>query len=357
MSLKLRFNSLKYWVATHRPQTIAVLGVLGVLISSGITYAILSQPMPKIDRTPIAVKPRPKPIYYSPLTGLKVENEADRTKPVTAAIIENSPDARPQSGLKESEIVYEAIAEGGITRFLVLYQQNKPSLLGPIRSVRPYYVDWVVPYNASVAHVGGSAAALREIRNGNYRDIDQFFNAGTYWRATDRYAPHNVYTSFERLDALNTAKGYTKSEPKEFAREEVKPPQTLDATSIQVHISSATYDSSYAYDSANKYYVRSQAGAPHDDREKGTITPKVIVVLTADESTVMEETRRESIQSTGTGKVHIFQAGTVRVGSWNRATRDDQFSFKDDAGNEIKLDRGQTWMTVIPSSKGTVTWQ
>lgn len=357
MSLKLRFNSVKYWVATHRPQTIAILGVLGVLISSGVAYAILSQPMPKIDRTPIAVKPRPKPVYYSPLTGLKVENEADSTKPVTAAIIENSPDARPQSGLKESEIVYEAIAEGGITRFLVLYQQNKPSLLGPIRSVRPYYVDWVVPYNASVAHVGGSAAALREIRNGNYRDIDQFFNAGTYWRATDRYAPHNVYTSFERLDALNTAKGYTKSEPKEFAREEVKPPQTLDATNIQVHISSATYDSSYAYDSANKYYVRSQAGAPHDDREKGTITPKVVVVLTADESTVMEETRRESIQSTGTGKVHIFQAGTVRVGSWNRATRDDQFSFKDDAGNEIKLDRGQTWMTVIPSSKGTVTWQ
>lgn len=357
MSLKLRFNSLKYWVATHRPQTIAVLGILGVLISGGITYALLHQPMPKIDMTPIAVKPKPKPVYYAPLTGLKIENEADRTKPVTAIIIENSPDARPQSGLKESEIVYEAIAEGGITRFLSIYQQNKPTLIGPVRSVRPYYVDWVVPYNASVAHIGGSAAALREIRNGNYRDIDQFFNAGTYWRATDRYAPHNVYTNFERLDALNTAKGYTKSEPKEFARGDIKPPETLDATSIQVHISSATYDSSYAYDSANKYYVRSQAGAPHEDREKGTIAPKVVVVMNTETSTVFEDTNRESIQSTGTGKVTIFQAGTVRVGSWNRASRDDQFSFKDEAGNEIKLDRGQTWITAIPNNRGSVTWQ
>jgi hypothetical protein len=357
MSLKIKFASLKYWIATHRPQTIAGVGVLLLLLAGGITYAILSQPLPKVDTKPIATKPRPKPTYYAPLTGLKIDSEADRTKPVTAAIIENSPDARPQSGLKESEVAYEAVAEGGITRFLILYQQNKPTLLGPIRSVRPYYVDWVVPYNASVAHVGGSAAALKEIRNGNYRDIDQFFNAGTYWRASDRYAPHNVYTNFERLDALNAAKGYTKSEPKEFAREDVKSSPTLDAANIQVHISSATYDSSYVYDSTNKYYIRSQAGAPHEDREKGTITPKVIVVLNTEESTVMEETKRESIQSTGTGKVHIFQAGTVRAGIWHRATRDDQFSFTDDAGAEIKLDRGQTWITAIPNNRGSVTWQ
>jgi hypothetical protein len=119
------------------------------------------------------------PKFYSNLTGNLVESDAVSKQAVTGIMMENSPDARPQSGLKDSGVVFEAIAEGGITRFLVLYQEQKPQLIGPVRSVRMYYVDWVAGFNASVAHVGGSAAALSEVRNGNYRDIDQFFNAST----------------------------------------------------------------------------------------------------------------------------------------------------------------------------------
>ena len=107
-------------------------------------------------------------------------------------MIENSPDARPQSGLKAAGVVYEAIAEGGITRFMALYQTSKPELIGPVRSLRMYYLDWFAPYSASIAHVGGSLNALTEARSGKYRDLDQFFNSQTYWRASDRYAPHNV---------------------------------------------------------------------------------------------------------------------------------------------------------------------
>src|SRR5690606_9454884 len=88
------------------------------------------------------LEPKPEPIkYYSPLTGELVANESDQTAPVTAVMIENSPDARPQSGLKDAGVVYEAIAEGGITRFLAIYQNKKPELIGPVRSLRMYYVD------------------------------------------------------------------------------------------------------------------------------------------------------------------------------------------------------------------------
>jgi hypothetical protein len=358
MSLKFQLISLKRWVASHRPLVLTILGALLLLIFGSVTYATLNQPLPKVHTEPLTLQSKPKPKYYSPLTGLPVQSESDRTKPITAMIIENSPEARPQSGLKEAEIVYEAITEGGITRFLALYQQNKPNLIGPVRSLRPYFVDWVNPYNASVAHIGGSSAALKEIRNGNYRDIDQFFNAEAYWRASDRYAPHNVYTSFEKLDQLNITKGYTQSEPKEFTREDMKPaPDSVYAATIHVHISSATYDSSYTYDAVNKHYVRSQNGSLHEDREAGVITPKVIVVLNTETSTVFDDTYRQSIQSTGTGKVTIFQGGTVQVGSWHRATRDDQYKFTDEKGFEIKLDRGQTWITAIPNSNGTVSWQ
>ena len=192
------------WFKRHK-KLVIILSVVGLLVVAGGTAAGLYFFTQKPDDTTANVvepKPEPEPepvIYYSPLTGSEVADEAVTTQAVTGMMIENSPDARPQSGLKDSGVVFEAIAEGGITRFLVLYQEQKPQLIGPVRSVRMYYVDWIAAFNASVGHIGGSAAALAEVRNGNYRDIDQFFNAGAYWRATDRYAPHNVYTSFENL--------------------------------------------------------------------------------------------------------------------------------------------------------------
>lgn len=354
-----RFTRLVRWVKSHRTRSIILLGVVLIFISGAIAFTLLNQKQPALDTTPIKIKKRAtKPVvYYSPITGLPVSSKADRAKPVTAVMIENSPDARPQSGLKDAETVYEAIAEGGITRFAVIYQQNKPELIGPVRSLRPYYIDWINPYNASIAHVGGSSAALAEVRNGSYRDIDQFFNSGTYWRASDRYAPHNVYTNFERLDALNAAKGYKNSSPKEYKRTELKPAAAADATSISVSISGPLYDSSYTYDATNKFYVRSQGGAPHTDREKGAITPKVVIILNVDETTVFQDTNRQEIKTIGSGDATIFQAGTVVKGTWERSSRDELYTFKDSAGAEIALDRGQTWITAIPNGTGRVTWQ
>jgi hypothetical protein len=189
------------FIDRHRIATMLICSsVLVFLLGWLILWPVL-QPLPPVETPDIVVK-KPDPVYYSTLTGKKVKDEAMTTWPTAAIMIENSPDARPQSGLKQAGVVYEAIAEGGITRFLALYQEDKPTLIGPVRSLRPYFVDWLTPYNASVVHVGGSSAALKRIRNGEYRDIDQFFNASTYWRSTDRYAPHNVYTNFNRIDAL-----------------------------------------------------------------------------------------------------------------------------------------------------------
>ena len=271
-------------------------------------------------------------------------------------MLENSPDARPQSGLKEAEVVYEAIAEGGITRFAALYQQNKPELIGPVRSIRPYYIDWVVPYNASFAHSGGSSRATQEINSGAHRNIGQPTNGAYYWRATDRFAPHNVYTSSAKLDELNQAKGYTSSSPKGFVRGEATSSET-PASIVNVTISSPTFNSSYAYDSASKQYLRSQGGAPHLDREKGQISASVVIVLNVNETREFQDTTREVITTLGSGPVAIFQNGTVTTGTWNRATRDDQYTFVDTTGKPITLAAGMTWVTAIPNGPGSVTWQ
>lgn len=350
------------WFKRHKKLTIA-LWIVGALLVAGGTvgaiYLLAPKPVEQIKIAPEKPKPKPEPVrYYSPLTGSEVKDQVTTTLPVTGIMIENSPSARPQSGLKDSGVVFEAIAEGGITRFLVLYQEQKPQLIGPVRSVRMYYVDWIAAFNASVAHIGGSASALNEVRNGSYRDIDQFFNASAYWRATDRYAPHNVYTSFERLDALNAKKGYTSSTFTGFTRKDSTASKAPNATSIDVKISSALFNSHYNYNAATNTYDRSQAGQAHVDRESGQISPRVVVVLKVTETTVREDGYRESINVIGEGGAVIFQDGIAQEVTWRKPSKTAQITFTDAEGKDVPLARGQTWLTAVPTNKGGgVSWQ
>lgn len=350
------------WFRRHKKLAIILSIFIVIIIGGGVATALYffnqKTPTPTPAKVTEKPKPAPEPIkYYSPLTGNLVANEAATTQAVTGIMIENSPDARPQSGLKDSGVVFEAIAEGGITRFLVIYQEQKPQLIGPVRSVRMYYIDWIAAFNASVAHIGGSYQALQEVRNGNYRDIDQFFNAGSYWRATDRYAPHNVYTSFEKLDALNSAKGYTTSSFKGFTRKDSKGLEVPAASQINVTISSATFNSAYTYNAATNTYDRSQAGAPHTDREQGQISPRVVIVMKVPMRLVLEDGYREQIDSIGSGSAYIFQDGGVNEVTWAKTAKTEQITFTDAEGKDVPLARGQTWITAVPADTGGVSWQ
>lgn len=355
------FSRFREWVR-RRPYRIYLVGGGVVLIVALITMTILyALPREKADTAPARTTTPQKVVapvvYYSPLTGAQVTDEAATKQAVTGIMIENSPDARPQSGLKDAGIIYEAIAEGGITRFLALYQESKPQLIGPVRSVRLYYVDWVAPYNASIAHIGGSAAALTEVRNGSYRDIDQFFNAAYYWRATDRYAPHNVYTSFAKLDELNAAKGYTSSSFTGFERQDAKASSAPTATSIDLTISSAWYNPHYDYDAASNTYLRSIGGEASMDRESGRLAPNTVVALKVDMTRIFEDGWRESITTTGSGTAYIFQNGEVIEGTWSKAGRGDPLQLLDANGSAVKLNRGQTWIAAIPNSGGGISWK
>ena len=355
----LRNRRFNFWICKHRRAVIIASGIFLIAIAGGATALLLSQPIPNNEHPDISVtppKPEPPKKYYSPLTGKEVKDEAATKRAVTAIMIENSPDARPQSGLKDSGVVFEAIAEGGITRFLVLYQNEQPKLVGPVRSLRMYYVDWLAAFDASVAHVGGSHKALKEIRNGKYRDIDQFFNAGTYWRASDRYAPHNVYTNFSRINVLNKQKGYTTSTFTGFNRKDSSASKDPSTTKISVTISSALYNSQYIYNKKTNTYDRSQGGASHNDRENGRISPRVVIAMLVDQQSVFEDGWREQINAVGKGTAYVFQDGTRQKVRWEKKNRSGQITFTNDKGEDVKLARGQTWIAAIPKDRGGVSW-
>ncbi|HEX4662305.1 MAG TPA: DUF3048 domain-containing protein [Candidatus Saccharimonadales bacterium] len=353
-----RLAKLHAWAHRHKSVLLFV-AALAIITSSGIVVLALmyEKPVPAPKETVPIKKVIPKK-FYSPLTGVEVPDEGTTKRQVTGIMIENSPDARPQSGIKSAGIVFEAIAEGGITRFLTLFQEARPGLIGPVRSVRPYYVEWAAAFDESLAHVGGSARALQMIRSGSYgHDIDQFFNGGSYWRATDRVAPHNVYTNFDKLDALNQSKGYTSSTFEAFPRAKTElPSKAPNATSIAVNISGADYNSTYAYDGPSNSYLRSEGGGAHKDREAGQLNPKVVIVIKVSMTLGFEDGNREQIQTTGSGVADVFQNGTVTEGTWDKADAKGQIHFKDAAGKVIPLNSGQTWITALPSDR-TVSWR
>ncbi len=331
-----------------RKQAVA-LGLGVALLLGGGAYA-LTRPEPppaqKPKATIVAPKPAPKPIT-SPLTGLVVTPE-QQARPVTSVMIENSPDARPQSGLKEAGVVFEAIAEAGITRFLTLYQESAPGNIGPIRSARPYFLDWAMPFDAAYAHVGGSPDALQRIKEIGVKDLDQFHNPGAYHRIKTRYAPHNVYSSMDALVKAGTARGYTKSTFTGFERKtKEEPSKAPTARAITMGISGAYYNVRYEYDPATNAYKRTMGGTPHVDMEsKAQLEPKVVVGLAMPYG-LMADGYHTTYTTTGTGLAYFFQDGNVTPGSWTKADHKSQFVFKDNAGNPVKLNPGQTWLTVV----------
>lgn len=352
------------WLPRNKRLLLFIAAILVIVGAGTVVLAIIghqpAEPAQVAARViePVAA-PEPEPVkYYSPLTGVPVPDETATKRQVTAVIIENSPQARPQSGLQDAGVVYEAIAEGGITRFVALYQEARPGLVGPVRSVRPYFVEWAAAYDPAMAHVGGSSKALQMIRSGEYgKDIDQFFNSGAYYRSTDRYAPHNVYTTFDRLDALNQAKGNISSAFESLPRKKDEPSPIKDATSISISVSSQTYSVGYTYDVNNNTYLRVMAGAQHVDREsKAQLTAKNVAVIKVSTVRAMEDGYREQMTTIGSGEASVFMDGRVIPAVWEKTAAKSPLLFKDMSGKVIEFNRGSTWITAIPTNKG-VTWQ
>lgn len=346
-----------WFKSLSRNKKIIISGVLaGLLISGGALAYYLTRPEPPPPPPPPpVVKEEPKPTTVaSPLTGVQVKPELAKL-PVTGVMIENSPDARPQSGLYDAGVVYEAIAEGGITRFLALFQESKPEYIGPVRSVRPYYLDFLTPYDAPIAHAGGSGQALAEIAHQGIKDLEAFQNPSHYQRVSNRYAPHNLYTGRSTLLNLQKSKGWNSSKFTGFARKEKEEKAaTPTAKSIDFNISSFLYNVHYDYDAKANDYKRVMGGRPHtDEKAKKQIHPKVVVAL------VMSH-HYAGIYSVygvnGSGAAYVFQNGTVTKGTWHKKNRKTQISFKSADKKELKLNPGQTWLTLV-SSTGAVVYK
>jgi hypothetical protein len=333
-----------------------------VLVASGAAAAgwIITRPKPSAPavHATASASPSPSPspstplTKASPLTGVQVTPE-QAALPIVSIMVENQTDARPQSGLQSAGVVYEALAEGGITRFQTFFLENKPSSIGPVRSLRPYYVDWGLEFGAPVAHAGGSAAALSLAADTGLASLNALvIGSPTFFRTSDRVAPHNLYTSGSLIAALLAKRGL--NGPSTFTpspRQMDKPVANAPHPKIHIEYSYSGYQVDYAYDAATNDYARSEGGAPHIDRGTGKQIHVKNIVIEMTSVTVADSAGHMAIQTTGHGNGWVIRDGDAIPITWSKDTAKARTKLTDAAGKEVPLNAGNTWYSIVPLGK------
>ncbi|MBI4598854.1 DUF3048 domain-containing protein [Candidatus Uhrbacteria bacterium] len=288
-----------------------------------------------------------------PLTGLPVAEPVEPPS-VFGVMVENMADSWPQSGLEEAFLVIEAPVEAAIPRFLAFYGDDQEvDKIGPVRSARPYYLDWNAEWDALYAHVGGSDAALSLIASGGTFDLNEYWNGRFFWRAKDRHAPHNVYTSSELLKlALGERQERGSTPDSSYGLWTFKDDWPVDETFVVSEVTIdfwlPVYRIAWEYDPETNAYLRSQAGKPHRMGTGNRISTNNVAIMETDVQ-ILDDVGRRKIRTIGTGRALVFQDGRLIRGTWSKPMPEERLRFFDASGEEIRWNAGKTWIEVVPT--------
>lgn len=350
--MKLNIRKFKGFIFQHKIPVLIVATAL-IIATGVIAYEkIFDKPIFVPQNLTLKQKPKETKVPAA-LTGLLVEPSVNSKRPL-AVVIENSPEARPQSGYSKADVVYETLAEGGITRTLAIFQSQVATEIGPVRSARPYFVDWLSEVNAIFVHVGGSIDGLNYVASTKIPDLNQFNFGSYFWRSNERYAPHNVYTTTEKLYAAAKSAKYDTTVNNlswyKFKQDlsETERPVTQTVT---VNFSGPLFAASWKYDPKTNDYSRAVAGVMQKDKLTGEqVKAKNIVVLfqTVSYGLNSDGVQKVNIGTIGSGKGFLFQDGKPVKITWTKASRTDLTKITDETGAEVKLNPGQTWVEIPP---------
>lgn len=333
-----------------------ILGILAIiLIAAGAAF--YWWPEQEAEKEPEQPQVQEPGEFKAPFSGIEA-SEPVSERPVMA-VINNHPDARPQTGLREADMVFEMLAEGSVTRFLALYQSEFPEEMGPVRSARDYFVTLASGYDAFFVAHGWSPDAKRLLEAGTVDHINGLFYDGTLFeRSSDRVAPHNSYLSYDHLlegmEKVKASAEYSGRSPYYFydtgesakLDEQASVLEVLYGTSPQFH-------DEFTYDEATGLYSRASGGeATVDKNSMEPVEVSNVLVFEADHETI-DADGRQSIDLDAGGKALVFQEGGVREAEWSNL---DGMLVPTDNGEAVGLVPGKTWIHIIPASPGISEW-
>lgn len=383
---------------------LTVLSFLGLyLLSAGTSWAIFSfvtgTPGVSVE-TPTELEAARSKINLDlprtqecPMNGMmytKIEESIWQKRRPIAAMVENHADSRPPSGLSRADVIYEAVAEGGITRFLNIFYCGTAAddvKIAPVRSARIYFIDWAAEYGdyPIFMHVGGandfsgsgdtakSVRALETLESLGWRvpkgnDFDTTYDSGfpVFWRdyerldrevATEHTMTASLDAAYEQagkrgFGAKHDGKAWDKNFVSwNFVDEKPLSSPTADKISFGFWEDYGDYNVEWRYDKASNTYLRFNGGKAHVDLEYDSVqlSAKNVVVMFVRETGPVDRNKHMLYTTTGEGKALIFQNGDVIEGTWEKASRESRTKFSDNSGKEVSFVRGVIWIEAVPA--------
>lgn len=350
-----------------------VMGLIVVLAVLGALYMAYDKGLIKFEKN--STKDNDKTNNNSN-TNTKEEPEVEKSKyniidttsdaRPYAVMIDNVNGARPQSGLQSAYMVYEITVEAGLTRLMALFKDANLSMIGPVRSSRHYFLDYVLENDAIYVHHGWSDYAQSDIKTLGINNLNGLANpSNMFWRESTKVSPHNSFTNSTKMEKAAKNKGYRLTSTSY---------QVLNYSATPVDLSSANYASSkdannvvikyssntkvsYVYDSTNKVYLRSHNGAKHIDYlTNKQITVKNIIILNGITVDVIsgDAKGRINLGNIGTGSGYYISEGKAIKITWEKTSRLAKTVYKDENKEILKVNDGNTFVQIQPSKETPV---
>jgi hypothetical protein len=303
----------------------------------------------------------PPPDVKEPLTGRTSTDAASLDRPALVAKIDNADNrgcadnARPQLALDEADVVYELMVES-ITRFAAVYHSRLPEAIGPVRSARSSDIDIIAQFNVPLLAWSGNNPGVGQELN---RAADTFVNVGhssaagrLFYRDKNRCAPHNLFVSPAALYEFAEGEGNAPNPIFQYRGTGSAPPAA--AAPVAGARLTVGREVVYTWNAESTSWDRTQSGTPHVVVGDRRISPTNVVVAEMSYTPSSSDPRSPKAVSVGRGQVHVYTAGTVVAGTWERETAQSPWTLRDEAGAVIELEPGTTWVSFAPAGRHEV---
>jgi len=345
--------------SSGRRRAAALLAVTGMIALAGcngdpaptVTPSATTFSAPESVR---ALPPEPAAKTVWPLTGVEATKVTKR--PTLSVKIENSTDARPQTGLQDADMVWEEVVEGGITRYIAMFNSTLPKEIGPVRSVRPMDANIIAPFGGMLAYSGGQRPFINRVLDAGIQSVVPTVAGGGFYRTSTRAAPHNMYASPKDLLA-RAAKGHKAAPDVQFSYADSVADSTAatagkDAKTLSVTLTPIGHPT-WHWDAKTSTFLRSEGTTPAVSSDGTRFSATNVVVLRVQlETTRYHDPIGTPVPETiviGSGKALVATGGKAVEATWTKKNAKSQFVLKVD-GKKLDLAPGKTWFELMPTT-------
>lgn len=278
---------------------------------------------------------------------------------LVAVSINNNHAAWPHAGLQDAHIVYELIAEGGITRLLAFYKDTSTAKIGSVRSARHYFLDYVLENDAIFVHYGYSPQAQEDIKTLKINNLNGLYDNSVFYRdqTLNRAFEHTAFTTMERIQKGIKSKGYRNTSDNQLLKySPIKVDYSKDETLQKANTVTIKYSSyqttSYEYDSENMVYKMYMSGKEHSDLDtKKQYTVKNIITYQVKNIDLNDDKGRQDLKNIGSGEGYYISNGEAIKIKWSKKSRSEQTKYMLMNGEELVVNDGNTWIHIQPVSQ------